>query len=287
MPNEAELRELERGLDHLELALPTRRGRALRLWDAAWPKAAAVAIAIFLWQVVVWLRWKPDYVLPGPFKVFERVYDNFGDLLEAAGNTMQRALVGFGLALVIGTAIGAATAQSKVLRRAIGSMITGLQTMPSIAWFPLAILLFKLSEGAITFVVVLGAAPSIANGLITGVDHIPPLLLRTGRVLGARGFATLRHVVLPAALPTFFGGVKQGWAFAWRSLLAGELLVIIPGKFSLGQRLQFAQDFNDSVGLISVMVVILIIGIIIDAVVFGTLDRAIRRRYGLLDEAAE
>lgn len=287
MANEAELRELERGLDHLELALPSRRGRGLRLWDAAWPKVAAAVIAVFLWQVVVWTGWKPEHVLPGPGKVFDKLYHNFGDLLEASGTTLQRAAVGFGLALLIGTVIGAATARVKVLRAAIGSMITGLQTMPSIAWFPLAILLFQLKEGAITFVVVLGAAPSIANGLITGVDHIPPLLLRTGRVMGARGFATLRHVVLPAALPTFVGGIKQGWAFAWRSLLAGELLVILPGTFSLGQRLQFAQDFSDSAGLISVMIVILVIGIVIDALVFGTLERAIRRRYGLLDEAAE
>ena len=106
--------------------------------------------------------------------------------------------------------------------------------MPSIAWFPLAILLFKLSEQAIMFVVVLGAAPSIANGLIAGVDHIPPILLRAGRVLGARGVTAYRHVVLPASLPSFVGGLKQGWAFAWRSLMAGELLVIIAGKPSIG-----------------------------------------------------
>ena len=99
--------------------------------------------------------------------------------------------------------------------------------MPSIAWFPLAILLFKLSEEAILFVVVIGAAPSVANGLISGIDHIPPLWLRAGRVLGAKGLSAYRHVVLPAALPEFVSGLKQGWAFAWRSLLAGELLVII------------------------------------------------------------
>ena len=106
-------------------------------------------------------------------------------------------------------------------------MITGLQTMPSIAWFPLAILLFQLSEGAITFVVVLGAAPSIANGLIAGVDHVPPVLLRAGHMMGARGLDKFRHVVLPASLPSFVGGLKQGWAFAWRSLMAGELLVTL------------------------------------------------------------
>ena len=98
-------------------------------------------------------------------------------------------------------------------------MVTGLQTMPSIAWFPLAILLFQQSERAVLFVVVLGAAPSIANGIVAGIDHTPPILLRAGRVLGARGFSSLRHVVLPAAFPSFVSGLKQGWAFAWRSLL--------------------------------------------------------------------
>ncbi len=279
-------RAVEQGLDRLELALPPRKSRASRLWAGFWPKVAAVALALGFWQVLVWLRWRPEFVLPGPGKVFGKIVDNWSVLLEATGITMQRAAIGFGLALVIGTVVGALVSQNRVLRAAFGSLITGLQTMPSIAWFPLAILFFKLTPGAIMFVVVLGAAPSIANGLISGVDGIPPILLRTGRVLGAQGFATLRHVVLPAALPSFIGGIKQGWAFAWRSLLAGELLVIIPGQTSLGQRLQFAQDFADAAGLIAVMIVILVIGIVIDALVFGKIERAIRRRYGLIDEAA-
>ena len=162
-------------------------------------------------------------------------------------------------------------------------MITGLQTMPSIAWFPLAILLFKLSEGAILFVVVLGAAPSIANGLIAGIDHVPPVLLRAGHTMGARGLQRFRHVVLPASLPSFVGGLKQGWAFAWRSLMAGELLVTL-GVFSVGFLLQQYRDLNDAAGLMAIMIVILVIGIIVDSVVFGSLDRWVRRRHGLLEE---
>ncbi len=279
------LRTLSSGLDQLELAIPTRRSFVSRFWSSAWPKLAAVAIALLGWQLIVWSGWRDETLLPGPVTVFDKLFDNLGDILEAAANTMQRAAIGFALALVIGTLVGAVVVRSRILRAAVGSMITGLQTMPSIAWFPLAILLFKLSDSAIYFVVVLGAAPSIANGMINGVDHIPPLLLRTGRVLGARGFANLRYVILPAALPAFFGGLKQGWAFAWRSLLAGELLVVT-GKFTLGQRLQFAQDFVDTSGMISVMIVILVIGILVDALLFGTAERAIRRRYGLIDEAA-
>jgi NitT/TauT family transport system permease protein len=173
-----------------------------------------------------------------------------------------------------------------VLRAAIGSMITGLQTMPTIAWFPLAILLFGLNESAILFVVILGAAPAIANGVISGVDHIPPLLLRAGRVLGARGLSAYRHVVIPASLPGFVAGLKQGWAFAWRSLMAGELLVIIAKKPSLGVRLEFARQNADAPALMAAMVVILIIGIMVDSLFFGRLERTIRRRWGLIDAAS-
>ena len=122
------------------------------------------------------------------------------------------------------------------MRLAVGSLIAGLQTMPSIAWFPLAILFFGLTENAILFVVVLGAAPSIAAGVITGIDEVPPPLLRAGQMLGARGIDRYRYIVLPAAMPAYLAGLKQGWAFSWRSLLAGELLVPIGGASSLGER---------------------------------------------------
>jgi NitT/TauT family transport system permease protein len=274
------------GLDHLETVLPPRPSRAARIWAAAWPKLLAVALALIVWQLVVWSGWKPEYVLPGPRKVWDSFVENFSTNMDAAWTTLQRGFKGFAFALVIGTIVGALVARNRVLRSAIGSLITGLQTMPSVAWFPLAILLFQLGEGAIFFVVVLGAAPSIANGLISGIDHIQPILLRAGTVLGARRWKLFRHVILPAALPSFVAGLKQGWAFAWRSLLAGELIVLIPGQFSLGQQLDANRQLADSAGVIAVMIVILIIGILIDALVFGTADRAIRRRYGLVDAAA-
>src|SRR5581483_4231547 len=130
--------------------------------------------------------------------------------------------------------------------------------------FPLAILLFQLSEGAILFVVILGAAPAVAGGLLSGVDHVQPLLVRVGRVMGARGLNLYRHVILPAALPSFVGGLKQGWAFAWRSLMAGELLVIVAHQPSIGERLAYAREFADAEGLLSMMIIILLIGIVVD-----------------------
>jgi NitT/TauT family transport system permease protein len=264
----------------------SRPSLGARIWSAAWPKLLAVAIVLVGWQLVVWSGWKEEYVLPGPARVWESFVENFGTNMEAAATTLSRGIRGFAFALVIGTIVGALVARNRVLRSAIGSMITGLQTMPSVAWFPLAILLFKLDEGAIFFVVVLGAAPSIANGLISGIDHIQPILLRAGTVLGARRWKLFRHVILPAALPSFVAGLKQGWAFAWRSLLAGELIVLIPGQFSLGQQLDANRQLGDSAGVIAVMIVILIIGILVDASIFGTIERRIRRRYGLVDTAA-
>jgi len=274
------------GLDALEMVLPPRPSPWARIWWSLWPKLMAVAIALGLWQIVVWSGWKPDYVLPGPGPVFRSLFDNFDQILQGLQTTMQRALIGYALALVIGGFVGVAVSQSRVLRAGVGSMITGLQTMPSIVWFPLAIVLFQLSDGAIYFVVVLGAAPSIANGIIGGIDHIQPVLLRAGRVLGARGFANLRYVVFPAALPSVVGGLKQGWSFAWRSLLAGELLVLASGKRTLGGLLEFNRQFSDYAGLMAVMIVILVIGIIIDSI-FGAFDKAIRRRYGLIDAATQ
>jgi NitT/TauT family transport system permease protein len=158
--------------------------------------------------------------------------------------------------------------------------------MPSIAWFPLAIVLFKLSETTIFFVVVLGAAPAIANGLISGIDQVPPVLLRAGRVLGARGLSAYRHVILPAALPSFVGGLKQGWAFAWRSLMAGELIGVVAGNPSLGLDLQFARELADAPWLLATMVVILVIGILVDGLVFGTIERGLRERRGLVEANA-
>jgi NitT/TauT family transport system permease protein len=283
------LEEEVRGLDKLELPLRPGVDRIKSIWSSLWPKLAAVGIVLTLWQLAVWAQLRPEHALPGPLPVLERLGQNLTQtdlptyIPPAIFITLQRAVLGFGLALTIGTLLGLAIVRSKLLRTAVAALISGLQTMPSIAWFPFAILIFGMTETAISFVVILGAAPSIANGLIAGVDQIPRILLRAGQVLGARGFARYRHVILPAALPNFIGGLKQGWAFAWRSLMAGELLVIIAAQPSIGSRMQFARDFSDARGLLSMMIVILVIGIVVDLVLFGTLDRRIRQRWGLVE----
>ncbi|MFI6238658.1 ABC transporter permease [Micromonospora sp. NPDC050795] len=277
------------GLDALEIAGRDKEvSRGARIWAATWPKLAALAIAIAAWQLVVLSGWKPPYSLPGPLEVGRELITQAQgpQLWDGLLTTLRRAAVGYVFSVAVGLLLGLAVARSTVLRAAIGSMITALQTMPSIAWFPLAILLFELSEKAIFFVVVLGAAPSIANGVISGVDYVPPLLKRAGRNLGARGLNLYRYVIAPAALPAIVAGLKQGWAFSWRSLMAGELLVVGISQTSLGAQLTYSRELSDSPWLLSTMIVILVVGLVVDAA-FGAADKAIRRRWGVLDQAGQ
>ena len=281
------------GLDNLELqealaAGPGRKGRlTAKAWAMTWPKLLAIAIVLVLWQLVYLADWhgtSSNGIMKGPVQTLPVLWHDLqhGQLWGAIGITLRSALIGYTAALVIGSLVGALVSRIKPLRAAVGSIITGLQTMPSIAWFPFAIIFFGLSNATILFVVILGAAPSIANGLIAGVDYTPPLLLRAGKVLGLKRVALYRHVILPASLPSFVAGMKQGWAFAWRSLMAGELLVTIPGHFSLGRLLSTNQDQLDMAGAITIMIVILTIGILVD-MAFNQVNGVIRRRWGLVD----
>jgi NitT/TauT family transport system permease protein len=277
------------GLDALELVDTDHRSRAARTWSAAWPKLAAVGIGILIWQLVVWTGWKPEYILPGPGRVFGELWHllSSGEFTRSAvlPATLTRAVIGFLIAVLVGTALGAAMSRVKVVRTAVASLVTGLQTMPSIVWFPMALVLFGLNEKAITFVVVIGAAPSIANGILSGADQVPTVLLRAGRVLGARGFRLWKEVVLPASLPSIVGGLKQGWAFSWRSLMAGELIGAAVAKPGIGGYLDNQRTLGDYPGLYATMILILVIGLIVDSA-FGTVEKSIRRRRGLVEAGA-
>ena len=261
---------------------PVRRSVA-RVWSGLWPKLGAVLLTAVIWQVVVWSGWRPESALPGPWPVLERLAGDLRHLDFYAGIavTLRRAALGYGIAAGAGIVVAILIARIKLARRAVGSLLVGLQSMPSIAWFPLAILLLQRSEGAITLVVLMGAAPAIAAGLLSGIDQVHPLLIRVGRAMGADGLRLYRHVILPAALPAFVGGLKQGWAFAWRSLMSAELLVVAGNQTSIGQQLQSARNLSDTQQLLALMIVIFVIGIAIDSL-FGALDRSIRQRWGLL-----
>jgi NitT/TauT family transport system permease protein len=275
------------GLDHLDLirAAPPRLSE--KVWAGTWPKLLALALVLGLWELLYLSGWKSHDIFPGPFQVLPNLWGQaqHGLLWSAIATTTQRAVIGFGLALIIGSVIGALVSRIPPLRAAVGSILTGLQIMPSIAWFPFAIIFFGLNTSAIVFVIVLGAAPSIANGLIAGVDYTPPLLLRVGKTMGLGRVALYRHLILPASLPTYVAGLKQGWAFAFRSLMAGELLVIIANTASIGVLLSNNQDQADMSGAMSIMIVILVLGILVDSL-FNIANGRIRRRWGLTDPAS-
>ena len=186
-----------------------------KAWAVTWPKLLAVGLALAVWQLVYVAELKPAYLLPGPATALAALVEmtQTSEFWQGLRTTVTRGVVGFLVAVLIGSLLGIAVSQWRVLRLGVGSMVTGLQTMPSIAWFPLAILLFGLSEQAILFVIILGAAPSVANGIIGGIDEVPPALSRAGYMLGARGIDRYRHIVLPAAFPAYLSGLKQGLGF--------------------------------------------------------------------------
>ncbi|MDR3663827.1 MAG: ABC transporter permease [Mycobacterium sp.] len=280
----------EFAIARLSVDVPARRGaaRIRSILAAARAKAVAAVLILGGWQLVYLSGWQAAYVLPGPAAVAENLYQQLREplLWEAIGTTMARAVEGFGLALAIGTVVGAAISRNTLLRSAFGPIVTGVQTMPAIAWFPFAIIFFGLHTSAILFVIVIGAAPAVAVGVMTGVDHIPPLLLRAAKSMGLHGIALYRHVILPASLPMFVGGLRQGWAFAWRSLMAGELVVLVTNTPSVGMLLENAQNLSDMPAAMAIMIVILLIGVVVDAV-FRAADRRLRQRWGLIDTAQQ
>ncbi|WP_066588908.1 ABC transporter permease [Cellulomonas timonensis] len=278
-------RDLEAGLDALETAVEaTRTPWWAATWRAFWPTAAALLVLLGLWQVLAASGIKPSYALPRPLDVWHTLVEatQDGSALRAATLSLQRGGLGFLASVVVGVALGTAMATLPLLRRALGPLVTGLQSLPSIAWVPAAIIWFQLSNAAIFTVVLLGAVPSIVNGLLAGVDQVPPLYLRVGRVLGASGWSRIRHVLLPAALPGFLGGLKQGWAFAWRSLMAAELITNTPRLGAgLGQLLNLGRDTSDMSLVIAAILLIFAVGILIELAVFTPLERRILHARGL------
>jgi NitT/TauT family transport system permease protein len=280
-----DLASLEAGLDALETTTSSRQSRVRRVLSAAWPPAVAVALLLLVWELAFRSGVKPTYALPSPMDVGlvlrEQIAD--GRLPEAMLTSLQRGGTGFLLALLIGTPLGLLIARVRPVRRGIGPLVSGLQSLPSVAWVPAAIIFFGLGEAAIYAVVLLGAVPSIANGMVSGIDQVPPLLSRVGRVLGARGLATARFVLLPAALPGYVGGLRQGWAFSWRSLMAAELIVSSPrlGE-GLGQLLDQGRLLSDMSLVFAGILGILVVGIVVELCVFAPAERRVLRRRGLL-----
>jgi NitT/TauT family transport system permease protein len=206
-------------------------------------------------------------------------------LFPALLSTLRRALTGYALALVIGTVIGIAAARIPLLRSAVGSLLAGLQSLPSVVWVPIAALFLVAGgqdENAMYFVVIMGAFPSIAMGVMAAYDHIPPLTFRLARSLGARGPRLYRHFIISAALPGYVAGMKQAWAFSWRSLMAAELIIGSLAGTGLGSLLDNGRSLGDLPLMFAAVLTILIVGIAVDDLVFTPLERGLLRRRGLL-----
>jgi len=192
--------------------------------------------------------------------------------------SMKRIAVGYALSVAIGVLLGLLMATSEFLEQTLGGLMVSLQSLPSICWLPIAILWFGLSEKAILFVIVMGSVLSVTISMETGRKQMPKIYAMAGRNLGARGLKLFLFVLFPASLPYVLTGLKQGWAFAWRSLIAGEMIFVSLG---LGQLLMMGRDLNDMSQVIAVMILIIAIGYIVDGLIFRTFERRLQYKWGL------
>ncbi|MFC7930820.1 ABC transporter permease [Streptomyces sp. NPDC057242] len=280
-----DLAGLEAGLDALDAVEIRRTPVREVLVKKVLPPTLAVTLVLAVWQVLVSAGITEETKLPAPSAVWDGLADMWlqGTLLEVIWTSVSRGLAGFLLALAIGTPLGLLVARVKFVRAAIGPILSGLQSLPSVAWVPPAVLWFGLNDAMMFTVILLGAVPSIANGLVSGVDQVPPLFLRAGRTMGATGLKGTWHVVLPAALPGYLAGLKQGWAFSWRSLMAAEIIASSPDLgLGLGQLLENGRNNIDLPGVFLAILLILIVGIAIDLLIFSPLERWVLRSRGLL-----
>jgi NitT/TauT family transport system permease protein len=281
-----EERAVVAGLDALDagVQLPPRPGPGRVFLRSVLPPLVFLAVLVGVWQLAVLAGIKPAYALPPPARVWATFTGTVvdGRAGEAIWTSLSRGASGFALSLLIGTVLGLAMWWSRWLRAAIGPIVSGLQSLPSVAWVPAAIIWFGLTNAAIYTVVLLGAVPSIANGLLSGMKQVPPLFDRVGRVLGLSALARTRYVLLPAALPGYLGGLRQGWAFAWRSLMAAELITYSPALGQgLGQLLNMGRELSQMSLVITSITLILVVGVAIELLIFAPLERRVLSRRGL------
>lgn len=235
---------------------------------------------IVIWEAVFRAGFWPEYLFPSPLGVLNNLTAGFkdGTFIIAIAASMQRIAVGYSVSLVAGLLLGLVIVSSRFLDDTLSPVLLGLQTLPSICWLPLAILWFGIGEDSIIFVIIIGSIFSITMATLSGVKNVPPIYVRVAKTMGARGIQAYTSVVIPAALPTIIGGMKQGWSFAWRALMAAELL---SPKNGLGYVLTIGRDLHDMDQVFGVMLVIIIIGLTIDKCVFGRIENLIRTRWGL------
>jgi NitT/TauT family transport system permease protein len=238
------------------------------------------SLLLAVWIVVARLRIWPPYMVPSPQGVFESLRAGFADhsFWIAIAVSMKRIAIGYAISVVIGVVLGLLLATSDFLEQTLGGLMVSLQSLPSICWLPIAVLWFGLSEKAILFVVVMGSVLSVTISMEAGRKQMPKIYSLAGRNLGASGLKLFFYVLFPASLPYLVSGLKQGWAFAWRSLIAGEMIFVSLG---LGQLLMMGRDLNDMSQVIAVMILIVAIGYIVDGLIFKTMERKLQYKWGL------
>ncbi len=243
-------------------------------------QAIFYGVLVGLWLLLAKLKIWPPYVFPTPQGVLESLHAGFVDhsFWIAIAVSMKRMLLGYSLSVILGMVLGLGVASNKFLEETLGGLLVSLQSLPSICWLPLAVLWFGLTEKAILFVVVMGSLLSVTIAMETGRQQMPKIFGMAGRNLGATGFKLFWYVLLPASLPYIVSGLKQGWAFAWRSLISGEMIFVSLG---LGQLLMMGRDLNDMSQVIAVMILIIAIGYIVDGLVFRTVERRLQQKWGL------
>jgi NitT/TauT family transport system permease protein len=258
----------------------TRELLGSRWWAKALRQTVFYVILLIAWELLARSGIWPDYIFAGPIDVANRLVTGFrdGSFITAITVSLRRLFIGYMISLVLGMVLGLLIGSNRYAKETLGSFVLGLQALPSVCWIPLAILWFGLTENAMIFVVVMGALFSITLGVDAGIKNTPPVYLKAARNMGAHGLALPLQVTLPAALPSIITGLKQGWTFAWRSLMAAELIYI---TVSLGGLLEGSRDFGDIPQLFAIMLIIIVLGSAIDALIFGPLERVVSTRWGL------
>jgi len=234
-----------------------------------------------LWTLLAELKIWPPYLFPTPWGVGQSLWAGFADhsFLIAIVVSMKRVVIGYAISVVLGMILGLGVASNKFLEETMGGLLVSLQSLPSICWWPLALLWFGLSQNAILFVVIMGSLLSVTLAMEDGRKQMPRIYGMAGRNLGARGFQLFWHVLVPASLPFIVSGLKQGWAFAWRSLITAEMLYLSLG---LGQVLMMGRDLNDMSQVLAVMILIIALGYVVDGLVFKTIERRLQHKWGLI-----
>ena len=238
------------------------------------------ALILAIWQAAVKLLGVSASVMPAPTDVFHALVNGFADktLIYDLLASFRRLAIGLSIALLIGLCLGVLLAKNKTADETLGTIILALQSVPSIVWLPIAIMWFGLNESSVIFIVILGAAIVMTIQIRIGIKNVPPLYIKAARTMGSDGIDLFVKVILPAALPYVVTGIRLGWAFAWRALMAGEILSTGPG---LGYTLKYASDFGNMSMVIIVMLVIGAIGTIVDLLLFQRIEKNVMRRWGL------